>query len=1137
MKNNKKIIFLLAFLGLSLFQTAFGDISITTNTFSYTRSVCLQASTFKVFDLKVENLDSAQADSGLVESLYFQHNGYPFSLGDSLYLYTNTGGKLKIVDRAKFVNGYLTLYLNKWVRAKEVINLIVFCRSLTVTEGTSMNLNLVYFSYRNRYGSNGPWLGLPSPGFSAVDCSEPSFGIDVTTFFGSRCYQIGDTAYAFAIKVSNPNPDSTYFKATEFIFDEEPWFATIDSVFIFDGKTLLAKGKVTDQIFSLNFNKYLDSGTSFFKVYVRASSRGQLVLRPYRYLWQYKKREKYWDRIDVSGPYEELRDCTPKVKLQVWTPNNKKSVCEKEAIGFSAYFTYNVYDAHKVEYFVNGKLYKSDSNFVDKGSFPYYDRPPLYVPQTTVMVKVTDMSGRFAYDSIVLDILKNPKIKASVSSTQMCAGDYVVLKADTIGLTKWSWGFEEISNTAKTTVEIFDGGKYYFSGIDSTGCQSDTGIQIYKTPGQKEPKIIINEWVIGSDQSADSFVWSSFDPMTQKSTMLKNSNKMFMSNLPAGYYAVRAFNKYGCSEISSITYYNGYVAKDSLPHVKLLISAPKPGTRFCSNEQLFASRSIVGMFAKAKEVWTLNDDTINFTKQQLFDGMQFSLPMNSASIKVKVIVWDTRGKYTSDSFVYTVFPNPKITLSHTYTKVCSGDTARINLVTMGLDKWSWDDEFTKATQLKADQSGKHTLVVYSEEGCTTDTNFYVTVFPKQERLYISSYDTLVWVNQKANRLEWFYNGTSLGYNGKQVINRKQSGFYQVGATSDQGCMSTSDLYYFSYVAPKPPVTPKDSSEIKITTSTKVVNGKVCVGPFDLGLDLYYLNQANIKTVKWFMNNDQIYAYDASCLCKIAPGSINIPPGLIKIVVVVNLSNGKIKTDTVEVISVFGLKAELDYDKYKHSYCPGQSVNLAVKEPWLFTSVYWPKQNIFGERVLVKDPNGTYFAQTIDLNGCTSYSDTTVEFNLIQLPRPILAVSNCELFADIDYNQIGGSWSWYLAGNLKQVTNLAKYKAVDKGFWKVSFTDSTGCISTFSNTEFVECKMAGAKGIDAGLGVKIYPNPATDQFIVESPGGGEAHLVDMQGRVVRFITLEHGSNTVYRDGLAGGIYLLSVNGDTTRVIFR
>lgn len=1128
--KNKKILILLAFLGLSaLYSTTLGQISVTTNSFSYNSQISFKASTFKVFDLRVENLDSAKADSGYVEDFNFQHGGNPFSFADSIYLYINNGGKLVLIDKVKFANGELKIYFNKWVKAKQVINLIGLCRSRTVTEETHMWINLYHFNYSNRNGSHNPWLGLSSPPFYAVDYDEPGFDVDVTSFFGKRCYNLGDTAYAFSIKAKS-NADSTLFKGVDFLFDEEPWFATIDSVFIFDGKKLLAKGKVIDREFSLKFNKLLaDSTTTSFKVYAKASSRGQLVLRVSGYSWEHDGRQKDWHKADVSGPYDDLQDCNPKVKLQINTNNNSKTVCSKDRVGIGSYLTYSVYDARKVEYFVNKKMFAVDSNFTDPNWFPYHDNVKISLGKNIFMVKVTDVSGRMAYDYDTITVIPSPQLKVSVSATEMCAGDYVIFKNDTVGLAGWALDAEDLSNKNKTTTEIFDGGKHYFYGVANNNCKSDTSFMIYKVPAQKEPTVIIQDWVIGSDVSADSFVWYSFDDVTQRSTELKNSNKMFMSGLSKGKYAVRAFNKYKCSEISAVKPYEGYIAKDSMPHVRLLISSPRAGSKYCANDEVVASRSIMGMFNAVKESWVINGDTVPFSKQQLFDGMKHPLPMNESSIKLKIIVKDSRGKYASDSFVYSVLPNPKIVLSHSNTKVCAGDSAKITLATSGLYKWSWDDRVSKQSVFKTIEGGKHTLMVYSAEGCATDTFFDIMVFPAQERLMISSYDSLLWTNQVAPTIEWFYNYNSLGV-GKQIITRKQSGLYYVQATSQFGCMSKSDMVYFVYIAPKKPIVPKDTSGVVIGSENPSI--VFCEGEFNPTLTLVNVKKEDISKVEWLVENTPVFSCKDIQLCGLTPKYLWLTSGLRKIVVRVTLLNKGIESDTIYVTVVGPQKAKLLVLPSPNE-CANRTVRVDVQNSLNYKSVIW-SNGLNGKTTVLLNPNGSFFATTTDYNGCVANTDT-ITLKTLVLPKPNLSVSGCKLFANINWQQ-SGSWEWSYSNKMTNTSEPEITTQAVKAWWKVRF-NYAGCYSDYSDAVFVECNNLSVKDEKSKIGFKIYPNPAIESFTIESlDEKGTVQVFDATGKLVATTELVYGKALVYRGNLAQGIYGVRVGSVVAKLFF-
>jgi hypothetical protein len=193
---------------------------------------------------------------------------------------------------------------------------------------------------------------------------------------------------------------------------------------------------------------------------------------------------------------------------------------------------------------------------------------------------------------------------------------------------------------------------------------------------------------------------------------------------------------------------------------------------------------------------------------------------------------------------------------------------------------------------------------------------------------------------------------------------------------------------------------------------------------------------------------------------------------------------------------------------------------------------------FQQNVINSKESGFYHVIATNSFGCKSISDKVLfSYNPPEdvLPTPDLAVSKCKLFANINLKQ-NGVWEWTSAKDtIKYFTNDPEFTIpTGKNWWKVRFV-SAGKYSPYSNAVFAECISASIGNLDK-TSFKVYPNPAIDQFNVESSQYGDAQLIDMQGRVVRTLEIEVGTNSFPRDGIAGGVYILQTNYGSTRIVF-
>ena len=65
---------------------------------------------------------------------------------------------------------------------------------------------------------------------------------------------------------------------------------------------------------------------------------------------------------------------------------------------------------------------------------------------------------------------------------------------------------------------------------------------------------------------------------------------------------------------------------------------------------------------------------------------------------------------------------------------------------------------------------------------------------------------------------------------------------------------------------------------------------------------------------------------------------------------------------------------------------------------------------------------------------------------------------------------------------------------------------------------------------AGNKLNIYPNPVQYDVFIEVNGATKLHgrIIDINGRIIKEISLQNGINMINMNGLAKGVYLLNIN---------
>ncbi len=168
------------------------------------------------------------------------------------------------------------------------------------------------------------------------------------------------------------------------------------------------------------------------------------------------------------------------------------------------------------------------------------------------------------------------------------------------------------------------------------------------------------------------------------------------------------------------------------------------------------------------------------------------------------------------------------------------------------------------------------------------------------------------------------------------------------------------------------------------------------------------------------------------------------------------------------------------------YCDVQSVSMQLYHPQYFNTISWNTGDTVN--VINVTASGDYYAQMVDTNGCTAYSDT-VNIQVLQSVQPQLTYNPAKdtlckdeiLFVSFNNSINFNSWQW----NNGAITDTTSYQAAVLGMLIVQLnaTDSNGCVVQYSDT-FVVSVCDGIEELSQ-FGIKLYPNPATDNFYIEA----------------------------------------------------
>jgi hypothetical protein len=177
---------------------------------------------------------------------------------------------------------------------------------------------------------------------------------------------------------------------------------------------------------------------------------------------------------------------------------------------------------------------------------------------------------------------------------------------------------------------------------------------------------------------------------------------------------------------------------------------------------------------------------------------------------------------------------------------------------------------------------------------------------------------------------------------------------------------------------------------------------------------------------------------------------------------------------------------------------------------------------------------TIYAGVLDSNGCANVD--SVDVNVLAAPVVNLGADyTMDWIADVDTLDAGAGYSSYLWSNNWSAQTLVVSQAINQvganTYWVV-VTDGNNC----TGTDTIVINVIDDTGFDGAvdmISVKVYPNPATDNFNISMNGfvgAVQMEIVDVTGKVVYTENLDitnHFVKSMDVTTLAKGIYYIKL----------
>ncbi len=165
--------------------------------------------------------------------------------------------------------------------------------------------------------------------------------------------------------------------------------------------------------------------------------------------------------------------------------------------------------------------------------------------------------------------------------------------------------------------------------------------------------------------------------------------------------------------------------------------------------------------------------------------------------------------------------------------------------------------------------------------------------------------------------------------------------------------------------------------------------------------------------------------------------------------------------------------------------------------------------------------GIYTVTASDIYGCSSSS--TTELKNFPIQQISININNDTLYAN---NANFVIYDWYY-NTTYDTTTISPWRYITQlGDYTVVATDSNGCVDT-SKALSVNILKSGIYTTPNPYGIKVYPNPSTGIYYIESPATiHDFTIYDLTGRKV--YNNMNNNNTIDLSGQPEGIYLFQIN---------
>ncbi|MES2799402.1 MAG: choice-of-anchor I family protein [Bacteroidota bacterium] len=174
---------------------------------------------------------------------------------------------------------------------------------------------------------------------------------------------------------------------------------------------------------------------------------------------------------------------------------------------------------------------------------------------------------------------------------------------------------------------------------------------------------------------------------------------------------------------------------------------------------------------------------------------------------------------------------------------------------------------------------------------------------------------------------------------------------------------------------------------------------------------------------------------------------------------------------------------------------------------------------------------TYIVEGIDVNGCKDQDTLYLVVNALPTVDAGVDFTVCEEVNNVTLNGSGAaSYSW----SNGVVNGVPFTQSVGTTNFTVTGTDANGCI----DTDVITVVSESCVGLDElSIDVSVYPNPFNSSISIQTNESIQITLLDLQGKIVRKVSVEIGTATIDLNQLASGMYTMIIRNEKSQILMK